>query len=235
MITPDIAKETMLEGIGFSPRGEEKQVYHLDEEGLCLIGTAEIPLGAYHAGQTLTSNALPIRYAGLSHCFRTESGAYGRESRGLYRVHQFSKVEMFVLCLPDQSEAIHEEIRAIEEAILVDLKIPYRVVNVCAGDLGAPAYKKYDIEAWMPGRKKYGEVTSCSNCTDYQSRRLKIKYKTTDGDSAHVHMLNGTAIAVSRTLLAIYENYQQADGSISIPECLKPYCHNLDFIPVHKL
>lgn len=239
MITPDIAKESMLEGIGFSPRGEEKQVYHLDEEGLCLIGTAEITLGAYHAGETLKAEQLPIRYAGLSHCFRTESGAYGRESRGLYRVHQFSKVEMFVICTPEQSQAIHEEIRNIEEAILADLNIPYRVVNVCAGDLGAPAYKKYDIEAWMPGRQKYGEVTSCSNCTDYQSRRLNTKYKANDSDgashSAHVHMLNGTAIAVSRTLLAIYENGQQADGSICIPDCLKPYCYNMDFIPAHTL
>jgi len=239
MITPDIAKESMLEGIGFSPRGEEKQVYHLDEDGLCLIGTAEITLGAYHAGETLLNTQLPLRYAGLSHCFRTESGAYGRESRGLYRVHQFSKVEMFVICTPDQSHTIHEEIRTIEESILKDLNIPYRVVNVCAGDLGAPAYKKYDIEAWMPGRKKYGEVTSCSNCTDYQSRRLNVKYKLkgTSGNeqTAHVHMLNGTAVAVSRTLLAIYENYQQTDGSILIPDCLKPYCHNMDLIPTHTL
>ena len=230
--TPDLARECVLEGIGFAPRGPETQVYTVEGTDLCLVGTAEITVGGYHADEILEGVHLPLAYLGFSHCFRTEAGAYGKESRGLYRVHQFTKAEMFVLCGEEDSAQQHERIRQHEERLLQQLGLPYRVVNVCAGDLGAPAYKKYDIEAWMPGRKAFGEVTSCSNCTDYQSRRLNIRYRPEAGASPRfVHMLNGTAIAISRTLIAIYENYQQADGSIVVPEVLRPWMGGIERIP----
>lgn len=233
--TPDLARAEILEGIGFAPRGPEKQVYNVEETDLCLVGTAEITVGGYHADEILSGDQLPIRYLGFSHCFRTESGAYGRESRGLYRVHQFTKAEMFIICDEESSYKHHEEIREHEEALLQALKIPYRVVNVCAGDLGAPAAKKYDIEAWMPGRNAYGEVTSCSNCLDYQARRLNIRYrKEAKAPTSFVHLLNGTALAMSRTLIAIYENYQQADGSIRIPEVLLPWMAGIKVIPARN-
>jgi seryl-tRNA synthetase len=233
--TPDLARAEILEGIGFAPRGPEKQVYNVEETDLCLVGTAEITIGGYHAGEILSGDELPLRYLGFSHCFRTEAGAYGRESRGLYRVHQFTKAEMFILCREEESEAMHESIREQEESLLQALGIPYRVVNVCAGDLGAPAAKKYDIEAWMPGRAAYGEVTSCSNCLDYQSRRLGIRYRPEAKASPRfVHMLNGTALAISRTLIAIYENYQREDGSIAIPEVLHPYTAGCTVIPARR-
>ena len=225
-ITPDIAKEEILEGIGFNPRGTESNIYNIEDTGTCLVGTAEITLGGYHAGQILDSDKLPVRIAGLSHCFRREAGAAGQYSRGLYRVHQFSKVEMFVYCKPEDSEKIHREILAIEEEIFSGLEIPYRVVDTCTGDLGAPAYRKYDLEAWMPGRGEngeWGEVTSTSNCTDYQARRLGVRYKDETGKNRNVHMLNGTAIAVSRAIIAVMENFQTEDGSIRIPEKLVPY------------
>jgi seryl-tRNA synthetase len=223
--TPDIAKEEILEGIGFNPRGEESNIYSIEGTGTCLIGTAEITLGGYHADQILEAERLPIRMAGLSHCFRQEAGAAGKYSKGLYRVHQFTKVELFVYCRPEDSERIHGELLALEEEIFAGLGITYRVVDTCTGDLGAPAYRKFDLEAWMPGRGEngdWGEVTSTSNCTDYQSRRLKVRYKD-DGKTVFVHMLNGTAIAVSRALVAILENYQEADGSVRIPPALVPY------------
>ena len=225
-ITPDIAKEEILEGIGFNPRGTESNIYNIEETGTCLVGTAEITLGGYHAGQILDAEKLPIKMAGLSHCFRREAGAAGQYSRGLYRVHQFSKVEMFVYCLPEDSEKIHRELLAVEEELFSSLDIPYRVVDTCTGDLGAPAYRKYDLEAWMPGRGEkgeWGEVTSTSNCTDYQARRLGVRYKDAEGKNRHVHMLNGTAIAISRAIIAIMENFQTEDGSIRIPEKLVPY------------
>lgn len=224
-ITPDIAKESVVEGIGFNPRGAESNIYSLEGTGTCLVGTAEITLGGYHAGEILDPDRLPIRLAGLSHCFRREAGGAGQYSKGLYRVHQFSKVEMFVYALPEDSERIHDELLAIEEEIFQGLGIPYRIVDTCTGDLGAPAFRKYDIEAWMPGRGEqgeYGEVTSTSNCTDYQARRLGVRYRTEQG-TQFVHMLNGTAIAISRALVAILENYQRADGSVAIPEVLHPY------------
>ena len=224
-ITPDIAKEEILEGIGFNPRGEESNIYTLEGTGTCLVGTAEITLGGYYADQIIAKEALPIRMAGISHCFRREAGAAGQFSKGLYRVHQFTKVEMFVYCLPEDSDRIHEELLAAEEAIFQGLSIPYRVVDTCTGDLGAPAYRKFDIEAWMPGRGEngeYGEVTSTSNCTDYQSRRLNIRFKDDKGNR-FVHMLNGTAIAVSRAIIAILENFQNEDGSVRIPAGLVPY------------
>ncbi|NLO59817.1 MAG: serine--tRNA ligase [Spirochaetales bacterium] len=225
-ITPDIAKEEILEGIGFNPRGEESNIYTIEGTGTCLVGTAEITLGGYHAGSILDKEQLPIKMAGLSHCFRREAGSAGQFSKGLYRVHQFSKVEMFVYCLPGQSDIIHKELLEIEEEIFQGLEIPYRVVDTCTGDLGAPAYRKFDIEAWMPGRGdqgEYGEVTSTSNCTDYQARSLNIRYREDDGKSQFVHLLNGTAVAVSRAIVAILENFQQQDGSVRMPKKLVPY------------
>lgn len=226
MITPDIAKTEILEGIGFNPRGAESNVYTLEGEGTCLIGTAEITLGGYHADSVLDASVLPLRYAGVSHCFRREAGAAGQFSKGLYRVHQFTKVEMFVYCQPEDSEKLHEELRLIEEEIFSGLGIPFRVVDTCTGDLGAPAYRKWDLEAWMPGRNggEWGEITSTSNCTDYQARRLNVRYRDAEGKNRHVHMLNGTAIACSRAIIAILENFQQADGSVVIPPALVPYC-----------
>jgi seryl-tRNA synthetase len=226
-ITPDVAKPEIVDGIGYNPRGPETQIYSLANEDLCLVGTAEITLGGLYADSIVDEEALPLRLAGISHCFRTEAGAAGRESRGLYRVHQFSKVEMFALTRPEDSEAMHEELVALEEKIFQALEIPYRVIDVASGDLGAPAYRKYDLEAWMPGRGEageWGEVTSASNCTDYQARRLGIRFKRKGAKrSEFVHTLNGTAVALSRAPIAIYENHQRADGSVAIPKALQPY------------
>ena len=225
-ITPDVAREEVLKGIGFNPRGNESNVYAIEEEGTCLVATAEITLGGYHSGEILDKAKLPLLYGGLSHCFRREAGAAGQFSKGLYRVHQFDKVEMFVYSTPEQSDELHAKLREIEEEIFTGLGIPFHVVDTCTGDLGAPAYRKWDLEAWMPGRNggEYGEVTSTSNCTDYQARRLNIKYKDDDGKNKYVHTLNGTAIAVGRAMLAILENYQNEDGSVTIPEVLVPLC-----------
>lgn len=233
MVTPDLAKEEVLEGIGFNPRGPESNIYTIEGTGTALVGTAEITLGGYHMNQILDESALPMKYAGVSHCFRREAGAAGQFSKGLFRVHQFTKVEMFVYTKPEDSGAVHEELREIEEEIFSGLGIPFRVVDTCTGDLGAPAYRKYDLEAWMPGRGDdgdWGEVTSTSNCTDYQARRLGVRYK---GESTRgfVHMLNGTAVANSRAIVAILENFQQEDGSVLIPERLRPYT-GFDRIPV---
>lgn len=227
--TPDLARHEVLEGIGFNPRGAETQIYNIQDTDLSLVATAEITLGGAFKDQIVDVADLPIRIAGLSHCFRTEAGAGGRATRGIYRVHQFTKVEMFAFTTPEQSEDVHNQIVAIEESLYQGLKIPYHVIDTCTGDLGAPAYRKYDLEAWMPGRGEggageYGEVTSASNCTDYQARRLGIRYKTPDKKGTQfVHTLNGTAIAVTRALVAILENYQQADGSILVPEVLWPW------------
>ncbi len=222
-ITPDLARDEALIGTGFMPRGPETQIYSVENSDLSLIATAEIPLAGSLAGEIVDGERLPIRLAGLSHCFRTEAGSHGRASRGLYRVHQFTKVEMFAFAEPDQSEALHEEMLGIEEEIFSDLGIPYRVVDICTGDLGGAAYRKYDLEAWMPGRNAYGEITSTSNTTDYQARRLQIRYRRDGGRPQLVHALNGTAIAVSRALIPILENYQQEDGSVLVPEALVPY------------
>jgi seryl-tRNA synthetase len=228
--TPDLAKDSVIVGTGFQPRGDESQIYSIENSDVSLIGTSEITMAGYHMGETLEEGRLPLRYAALSHCYRTEAGSYGRESYGLYRVHQFTKVEMFVYASPEQSEAIHQELVRIEEEIWKKLDIPFRVLDICSGDLGGPAYRKYDLEAWMPGKtngdKKgdYGEVTSASNCTDFQARRLGIKVKRADGSVEFLHTLNGTAMATSRALIAIIENGQREDGSIKIPEVLVPYC-----------
>ena len=235
-ITPDVAKEDVLKGIGFNPRGNESNVYSIEDEGTCLVATAEITLGGYHQNEILDKTSLPRFYGGLSHCFRREAGAAGQFSKGLYRVHQFDKVEMFAYATPEQSDEIHEKLRSIEEEIFEGLGLPFHVVDTCTGDLGAPAYRKWDLEAWMPGRNggEYGEVTSTSNCTDYQARRLNIKYKDDDGKNKYVHTLNGTAIAVGRAMLAILENYQNADGSVTIPPVLVPYCGFDKILPKNK-
>ena len=225
-ITPDVARNEILEGTGYIPRGNETQIYSIENTDLSLVATAEITLGGLLAGQVLSSAALPLRLSGISHCYRTEAGAHGRATRGLFRVHQFTKVEMFAFTLPDQSEAMLDELCALECRLFDGLRIPYRVVDTATGDLGGPAYRKFDLEAWMPGRGdggEYAEVTSTSNCTDYQARRLNIRYKEPGQKGTHfVHTLNGTAIAVSRALIAILENYQQEDGSILVPEVLRP-------------
>lgn len=226
LITPDLAKKSILTGTGFSPRGEESNIYNLEDLDLSLIATAEITVGGIHADEIVDEARLPLKYVAESHCFRREAGSGGQESKGLYRVHQFSKIELFQITTPENGEAALEEILKIEETIYQQLKLPYRIVRICAGDLGAAAFKKYDIEVWMPGRdsdEKYGEVTSASNCTDFQSRRLNIRYRDKDNKKTHPYTLNGTAIALSRVLMAILENYQQKDGSIIIPEVLRAY------------
>lgn len=229
METPDMAKVEILEGIGFNPRGAETQVYSVENTDLCLIGTAEITVGGFHQNEMLDLSKGPLKYVALSHCYRTEAGAYGRTSKGLYRVHQFAKLEMFIYCRPEESEALHQELLAIEREIADGLGFPYRVIDIASGDLGGPAYRKYDIEAWMTmkgeGDKQgdYGEITSTSNCLDYQSRRLNIRYKKEDGTTEFVHTLNGTAVVLSRFPIAILENYQNADGSITVPETLRKY------------
>lgn len=224
MSTPDLAKQSILQGTGFNPRGNETQIYSIENTDLSLIATAEIPLGGMLAGEVVDADVLPLKFCGTSHCFRTEAGAAGKASRGLYRVHQFSKVEMFAFTLPEDSEQMLFHLREMEMMIFDGLKIPYRVVDTSTGDLGGPAYRKFDLEAWMPGRNDFGEVTSTSNCTDYQARRLNARYKVKGEKGTHLlHTLNGTAIAISRGLLAVMENYQQKDGSIVVPDVLRPY------------
>ena len=226
LITPDLAKKSILIGTGFSPRGDEANIYNLEDLDLSLIATAEITVGGMHANEIIAADALPLKYVAESHCFRREAGAGGKENKGLYRVHQFSKIELFQITKPENSEAALEEILQIEEIIYQKLQLPYRVVRICAGDLGSAAFKKYDIEVWMPGKDsddKYGEVTSASNCTDFQSRRLNIRYRNQENKRIYPYTLNGTAIALSRTLMAIIENYQQQDGSVVIPEVLRSY------------
>ena len=230
VITPDLARVEVMEGTGYMPRDpnpETRQFYTIADTDLCLIATAEITIGGMHKDQILDEEKLPLLYAGLSHCFRTEAGAAGRDTRGLYRVHQFTKVEMFAFCTPEQSDDLHEKLRTAEEKLFAGLGLPFQVIDTCTGDLGGPAYRKYDLEAWMPGRGaagEYGEVTSTSNCTDYQARRLNIRYRSKEKKGTRfVHTLNGTAIACTRALVAIVENYQQADGSVIVPEALRPW------------
>ncbi|MGI8649009.1 MAG: serine--tRNA ligase [Rubrobacter sp.] len=236
-ITPDLARDEMLVGTGFIPRGPEAQIYSIEDTDLSMIATAEITLAGSLSDEILDEAELPVKLAGLSHCFRTEVGAHGRASRGRYRVHQFTKVEMFAFTTPEKSEETHEEMRAIEEDIFQGLDIPYRVVDICTGDLGGAAYRKYDLEAWMPGRGEageFGEVTSTSNTTDYQARRLKIRYRKEGGRPQLLHTLNGTALAASRAMIALMENHQQADGTIKLPENLVPYVGKPKLEPVAR-
>jgi seryl-tRNA synthetase len=221
MVPPVLVREDALVGTGFFPEARE-QVYEIPRDELFLVGTAEVPLAAYHTGEILSPDEIPLRYAGFSTCFRREAGTYGKDTAGIFRVHQFDKVEMFVFIAPDDSATEHDRLLAVEEKLVGELEVPYRVVNVAAGDLGAAAAKKYDIEAWFPGEQNYREITSCSNTTDFQARRLKVRMKTERGNQV-VHTLNGTACAVGRTILALIENHQQADGSVAIPKALRPY------------
>jgi len=225
--TPDLARRKVVDALAFSPRGPETQIYSIEGSDLDLIGTAEITLGGLYQDEIIPAEELPVKMVGISHCFRTEAGSAGRESKGLYRVHQFTKVEMFVFAAPTDSDAIHDELLAIEEKIFTALELPYRVIDVASGDLGAPAYRKFDIEAWIPSRGDngdYGEVTSTSNCTDYQARRLNTRFKPLGGKrNLFVHPLNGPAVAVPRAIIALLENHQRADGSVTVPKALQPY------------
>lgn len=228
--TPDLAKREVLEGLGFNPRGESTQIYNIEESDYSLIGTAEITMGAYHQNEVLALDSLPRKYAAVSHCFRTEAGSYSKYSKGIFRVHQFTKIEMFEFVLPEKAEKAHQELLEIEKEIWQGLKIPHQVIDHCTADLGAPALRTYDLEAWMPGKPAadggsgaYAEITSTSNCSDYQARGLNIKYLKENGEKYFVHTLNGTAIAIPRCLIAILENYQQKDGSVLMPNVLLKY------------
>ncbi len=221
METPDVAKADVLIGAGFIPRGPETQIYNIEGSDLSMIGTAEITVLGYHANEVLDLSAGPKKYAAISHCFRTEAGAYGRTSKGLYRVHQFTKLELFAFCTPEESEQIHAEILAIEKEICDGLDLSYRVIDIPSADLGGPAYRKYDIEAYMTMKQDFGEVTSTSNCTDYQARRMNIKYRKEDGSLGYVHTLNGTALNTSRFPIAIIEQHQTKDGNVVYPTALK--------------
>ncbi|NBW95355.1 MAG: serine--tRNA ligase [Planctomycetia bacterium] len=227
MTTPDLARDTILEGTGFMPRGSETQIYSIKDSDLSLVATAEITLGGAFHERIFEAGELPLRLCGISHCFRTEAGAHGKATRGLYRVHQFTKVEMFAFTRPEESEAMHEHLLDLECRLFDGLEIPYRVIDTASGDLGGPAYRKFDLEAWMPGRGaggEWGEVTSTSNCTDFQARRLAVRWKKPGEKGTHfVHTLNGTAIAISRAIIAILENHQQADGSVRVPPALVPW------------
>lgn len=235
--TPDLAKTEIISKLGFNPRGESTQVYNIEDSDLSLIGTAEITLGGLHAEEILAAAELPKKYVGISHCYRTEAGSYSKFSKGLFRVHQFTKVEMFVYAMPEQSEAMHYEILAIEKEIFSKLGLAFQVVDHSTADLGNPSYRTFDLEAWLPGKPNkentlgdWAEITSTSNCTDFQARGLNIKYKNDQGEKKYVHTLNGTAIALSRALIAVIENGQQADGSILIPEVLRVYMKNQKYI-----
>ena len=221
VVPPVLVRERALFGTGFFP-DDDQQVYELPRDDLFLVGTSEVALAAYHTDEILPEDDLPLRYAGFSSCFRREAGAAGKDTSGIFRVHQFDKVEMFSFCHPDRSWEEHEFLLSLEEAIVQSLEIPYRVVNVAAGDLGSSAAKKYDIEAWIPSQGRYREITSCSNTTDFQSRRLRIRFRSAAGNRL-VHTLNGTAVAVGRLLIALLENHQQADGSVIVPGALRPY------------
>jgi seryl-tRNA synthetase len=223
VIPPVLVREEALVGTGFLP-GDRDQIYEVPKDELFLVGTSEVPLAALHADEILAADQLPIRYAGFSPCFRREAGAGGRDTRGIFRVHQFDKVEMFSFVEPSKSAEEHERLLAIEERILAELEIPYRVVNVAAGDLGAPAAKKYDCEAWIPSQGRYRELTSCSNTTDYQARRLACRYRPNEDEAPEaVHTLNGTAVAVGRTMIALIENRQEREGGFTLPTILHSY------------
>lgn len=219
---PHLVNKRAIEGTGFLAKGEEDQIYKIDGEDLHLIATAEIPITAYHADEILDAGKLPIMYVGLSPAYRKEAGAYGKHSKGLYRVHQFNKLELYVFCMPEDSENWHQKIVELEEELCQALEIPYRLVRIAAGDLGQSAYKKFDIEYWSPADKSYRELMSCSNVTDYQARRLNIRYKN-EGRTEFVHTLNGTAAAFSRICIALVENHQDKDGKVKIPKALQPF------------
>jgi len=219
VIPPVLVREAALYGTGMLP-DTEQQIYRLPEDDLFLVGTSEVALASLHRDEILSADELPLRYAGFSSCFRREAGAAGKDTRGIFRVHQFDKVEMFSFVAPEDAEAEHERLLAIEESIMAELEIPYRVVAIAVNDLGDPAVKKYDVEAWLPGQGRYRELTSCSNTTDFQARRLDIRYRADDGRPATINTLNGTAVAVGRTIIALLENGQRDDGSVVLPAAL---------------
>ena len=228
---PDLVSSKVLEGTGFNPRtSDQSDEYFIEGEDLALIATAEIALTGYHMDEIIDEKDLPLKYAGLSACFRKEAGSAGKHTRGLFRVHQFNKLEMYIFCLPEKSKEMHEEILAIEEEIWQELGIPYRVINIAAGDLGAPAAKKYDVEYWSPVDQTYRELTSCSNCTDFQARNLNIRVRRADGTVEVLHTLNGTAVSLARTMVAVMENYATEGGKLKVPEVLKPYLGGKDEI-----
>ena len=231
MTVPDMVSSKILEGCGFNPRSsEQSDEYYIENEDLAMIATAEMPLTGYHMDEIIDEDKLPLLYAGYSACFRKEAGTYGKYTRGLFRVHQFNKLEMYVFCLPEQSKEFHEKLLAIEEEIWQGLGIPYRIINIAAGDLGAPAAKKYDMEYWSPVNHKYQEITSCSNCTDFQARAVNCRVRRKDGTIEFVHTLNGTAISLARALVVILENYATPDGKLKVPEVLRPYLNNKEEI-----
>ncbi len=224
MTVPHMVNARVAEGAGFAPKGDASaNEYFIEGEDLTMIGTAEAPLTGYHADEILEEKNLPLMYAGYSPCYRKEAGTYGKFTRGLFRVHQFNKLEMYIFCLPEKSAEMHELIVQTEEEIWQSLGVPYHVINIAAGDLGAPAAKKYDLEYWSPVDEKYRELTSCSNCTDYQARGVNIRVRRSDGALQSVHTLNGTAVSLARSLIAVIEHYQNDDGSLTIPEVLQPY------------
>ncbi len=228
VITPVLVREEMMELAGFFPT-DRSQVYELEADDLFLIGTAEVGLAGLHRQERLDGEQLPLRYVGYSSCFRREAGTYGKDTSGIFRVHQFDKVEMFTYCHPDRSWEELELLRTLQEEIVTQLGLPYRVINVASGDLGASAAKKYDLEVWLPSEQRYREITSCSNYTDYSARRMSTRVKT-EGGNELAHTLNGTACAIGRTLLFIMENHQQADGTVIVPEALRPFCGGLEAI-----
>ena len=224
MTVPDLVSSKVLEGTGFNPRtSDQSDEYYIEGEDLALIATAELSITGYHMDEIIDEADLPLFYAGLSACFRKEAGAYGKHTRGLFRVHQFNKLEMYAFCLPEDSARIHEQLLGIEEEIWQELGIPYHVVNIAAGDLGSPAHKKYDIEYWSPVDQTYRELTSCSNCTDFQARNLNIRVRRKDGTIEVLHTLNGTAISLARSLVALIENFATPDGKLKVPTALQPY------------
>ncbi|MDB5182281.1 MAG: seryl-tRNA synthetase [Candidatus Saccharibacteria bacterium] len=224
MIVPNMVNSRTATGAGFAPRSsEQSDEYFIEGEDLSLIATSEMPITGYHADEIIDEKDTPLLYAGLSPCYRKEAGTYGKHTRGLFRVHQFNKLEMYAFTLPENSREMHEKILAIEEEIWQAIGIPYHIINIASGDLGAPAAKKYDIEYWSPVDEAYRELTSCSNCTDFQTRNLNIRVRRKDGTVEMMHSLNGTAVSLARSLVAIIEHYQNEDGSLRVPEVLQPY------------
>lgn len=234
VVPPVIVNEPYMEAMGYLAQGGSDEVYHLEKDKQYLVGTSEQSMGPYHADEIIPETQMPKKYAAFSTCFRREAGSYGKDTKGILRVHQFDKVEMFVVCAPSESGKLHQELLAMQEKLVRGLEIPYRVVQLCTGDLGFPSAKTYDIECWLPGQNsgkgEYRETHSTSNTTDYQARALNIRMKGRDGKNVVAHLLNGTAFAIGRTIIAILENYQQADGSVQVPDVLKPFMHGIEVI-----